>query len=479
MHRATIQTMLWAGAILCLALHPARSYAQSCSNTSVYGTSFTLLNGTITAANSFLPEVVLAREVYDGKGGVSGTYVGSVNGIAGNGALAGAYAVNPDCSGTESDTLTPPSGAPSNFTSSFQLVQGGNAGLSTLTGTGTVAFGQSYRAAADGVTTKCSNALLAGTYSVDSLGASDAFPISRIGQFSLDTGGGIAFAGTMNVDPLGPQAFSGNGGYTVQADCTGTMTLPRGNGLSDTIDFGVVEGGDLVFIEPDPGEVVSGVARRQSPQTVLGQFAFGGGWYTAMYFNNESAGPVSFTVDFIADGGAALTVPALGGSSATVQIPAGGTATIEAPNVGTTLYQGYAVFTLPPGVTGYGVFRQTVPGRPDQEAVVPFASSTTTSRTLLFDETNGLVTAVAVVNPSAAPVNVVVNATDNNGNFVGSAAIGLGAHNKMESAMDMIPGLGNMFGRRGRAVFAVTTGSVVVLGLRFDFSAFTSIPALD
>ena len=265
----------------------------------------------------------------------------------------------------------------------------------------------------------------------------------------------------------------------MQPDCTGVMTLPRGNGISDTLDFGVIEGGDLVFIEPDTGEVVSGLARRQSPQTVLGQFAFGGGWYSAMYFNNDSAGPVSFTVNFIADGGAALMVPALGGSSASVQIPAGGTATIEAPNVGTTLYQGYAVFTLPPGVSGYGVFRQTVPGRADQEAVVPFASSTTTSRTLLFDETNGLVTAVAIVNPCAAPVTVVVNATDTNGSFVGSAAIPLGAHNKMESAMDMISGLSNMFGRRGKAVFTVTTGSVAVLGLRFDSSAFTSIPGLD
>jgi len=470
--------MLWAGAILGLALHPARSYAQSCTNSSLYGTSFILLNGTILAGNSIVPAVSLSREAYDGKGGVSGTYVSSVNGAAGNGALSGTYTMNSDCSGTESDNLTPQSGAPFSSVVAFQLVDGGNAGLSTLTGNGTVAFGQAYRAAAAGAT-KCSNGLLAGTYSVDSLGTSNAFPISRIGQFTLDIGGALAFAGTTNVDPIGTQAFNGNGGYTVQSDCTGTMTLPRGNGISDTLDFGVIEGGDLVFIEPDAGEVVSGVARRQSPQTVMGQFAFGGGWYTAMYFNNNSAGPVSFTVNLVADGGTALMVPSLGGPSATVQIPAGGTATIEAPNVGTTTFQGYAVFTLPPGVTGYGVFRQTSPGRPDQEAVVPFASSTTTSRTLLFDETNRLVTAVAIVNPSAAPVTVVVNATDTNGNTLGSAAIPLGAHNKMESAMDMISGLSNMFGHRGRAVFTVTTGSVAVLGLRFDVSAFTSIPALE
>jgi hypothetical protein len=56
------------------------------------------------------------------------------------------------------------------------------------------------------------------------------------------------------------------------------------------------------------------------------------------------------------------------------------TAILEAPNTG-NLNQGYATASLPGGVIGYGVFRQSVPGVPDQEAVVPLASSTSTGTT--------------------------------------------------------------------------------------------------
>ena len=123
MRSSTIRQLLRAGAVACLALYSV-ACAQTCSNASLYGTSFTVLNGTMASGNSFTPEVFLDKEVYDGQGGVSGTYVSSVNGVAGNGALSGTYTVNSDCSGAESDTLTPQGGTPFNSTSSFQLVQG-------------------------------------------------------------------------------------------------------------------------------------------------------------------------------------------------------------------------------------------------------------------------------------------------------------------------------------------------------------------
>src|SRR5215471_12790870 len=59
----------------------------------------------------------------------------------------------------------------------------------------------------------------------------------------------------------------------------------------------------------------------------------------------------------------------------------------------------YVTATLPGGVTGYGIFRESVPGTPDQEAVVPLASSRSTTSTLTWDDTN-YTTAVAVANPS-------------------------------------------------------------------------------
>jgi hypothetical protein len=132
-------------------------------------------------------------------------------------------------------------------------------------------------------------------------------------------------------------------------------------------------------------------------QQAMAQFAFGGEWYSALYFTNLSSTAASFTVTFTADDGTPLTVPSVAGSSTVVNLAPVGTAIVEAPNAG-VLVQGYVTFALPGGVVGYGVFRSSQAHLPDQEAVVPFADMSSTVTTLIWDDTN-LVTAVAILNP--------------------------------------------------------------------------------
>src|ERR1039457_940143 len=208
--------------------------------------------------------------------------------------------------------------------------------------------------------------------------------------------------------------------------------------------------------------------------SVLPQFAFGGGWYSALYFTNLTGAAVSFPVNFVGDTGTPLIVPSLGGSTTQVKLAAYGTAIVEAPNVG-SLLQGYAAFTLPSGVFGYGVFRQSVPGQSDQEAVVPLSDAGASSNTLTWDEMN-LVTAVAIVNPSSTAATVAVTLWDENGNTIGTSSVALQPNSKTAAALRSLPGLGGMVGKRGSARFSVSAGSVAVLGLRFDGLAFTSIP---
>ena len=150
------------------------------------------------------------------------------------------------------------------------------------------------------------------------------------------------------------------------------------------------------------------------------------------------------------------------------------TAILEAPNAG-TLNQGYATVSLPGGVTGYGVFRQSIPGVADQEAVVPLASSTSTGSTLTCDDTN-YTTAVAVVNPSIVPVTVSITVWNSAGAVIGTSSIALAAGAKTEATLRSTPGLSGVAGNRGSAQFTVSSGSVAVLGLRFNGAAFTSIP---
>jgi P pilus assembly chaperone PapD len=211
--------------------------------------------------------------------------------------------------------------------------------------------------------------------------------------------------------------------------------------------------------------------------SVLPQIAFGGGWYSALYFTNTTGALVSFPVSFVSDAGTPLTLPSIGGATAQVKIAAYGTAIIEAPNAG-SLLEGYAGFALPAGVYGYGVFRQSVAGRPDQEAVVPFSDASATSNTLTWDETS-FVTAVAIVNPGSTAETVAVTLWDENGKAIGTSSIALAPGSKTEATLRTMPGLSGMVGQRGSAQFTASGGSVAVLGLRFDGSAFTSIPTTN
>ncbi len=211
-----------------------------------------------------------------------------------------------------------------------------------------------------------------------------------------------------------------------------------------------------------------------STRLVFPQFAFGGGWYSAIYFSNTGTSPVSFSVSFIDDTGAPLMVPSVSGSSVVVNLSGRGTAVIEAPNAG-SLKQGYVSMSLPPGVAGYGVFRQSLPGIPDQEAVCPLSSASSMTSTLVWDETN-VSTAVAILNPSSVPVTVTITVWDSAGSVIGTSSVNLSANNKTEFFLRTLPGLAAMAGKRGSAQFAVSTGNLAVLGLRFGAAAFTSIP---
>src|SRR5262249_52519744 len=158
------------------------------------------------------------------------------------------------------------------------------------------------------------------------------------------------------------------------------------------------------------------------------------------YFSSGRPDSVTFTVNFTLDNGNPLNVPALGGSSKTVTLAAGGTAILEAPNVG-DLQQGYVSLQLPPGVTGDGVFRQSVAGQQDQEAVVPLSFGLTGGQNMIYDDTN-FIMAVAIVNYSSVVNTVTITATDLNGNQIGTASsVVLQPFGKTESVLHNLPGL--------------------------------------
>jgi hypothetical protein len=220
------------------------------------------------------------------------------------------------------------------------------------------------------------------------------------------------------------------------------------------------------------------IAAADTPTTsfVLPQLAFGGGWYTAVYFTNTSNSATSVSVKFVGDDGNPLTVGNIG-SSTTVNLAGQGTAILEAQDAG-SLTQGYIVASLPSNVSAYGVFRQSVPGIADQEAVVPLSKINDTTNTLIWDDTSHT-TAVAIVNPSTTPVTVNINVRNADGSALGSGSVTLAAGAKTATVLRDLPGLAGMAGKMGQADFTVSSGNVAVLGLRFGGAAFTSIPTTE
>src|SRR5579872_6624242 len=284
--------------------------------------------------------------------------------------------------------------------------------------------------------------------------------------YSIDTNSGKATAigGSVNFVNSGSSGLTYENGklYAASSGPNALYTVDPTSAASTMLANFTVSVGGLAPITPPV-----------SPQ-ILSQFAFGGGWYSALYFTNSSPAAVSFSVNFTADNGTPLVIPAIGSSSTTLNLAPHATAILEAPNTG-TLNQGYAIASLPAGVSGYGVFRQSVPGVPAQEAVVPLASSTSTSSTLVWYDTN-YTTAVAIVNPSLVPATVSITVWNNSGTIIGTSSISLAAGTKTEAVLRSLSGLSGVAENRGSAQFTVSTGSIAVLGLRFNGTAFTSIP---
>ena len=307
-----------------------------------------------------------------------------------------------------------------------------------------------------------------------STGSSTLYLVENFNLYSVDTSSGAAtLIGSQPLMGLNAAALVYEHGtlYAGVNSCTSSCNL-------STWSLNTTTGAGTQIASATNTGNFQGLAPIVPPTTqqFLGQFAFGGGWYTAVYFTNTTTSAVSFTVNFIADDGNVMNLPVIGRSTM-VSLAAGGTAIVEAPNFG-SLQQGYASAALPTGVTGYGVFRQSVTGIPDQEAVVPLTGEGVSGCTLVWDDT-AYTTAIAVANPSSSPANVSITIRDSSGSVIGTSSLTLAPRTKTEAVLRNLPGLGGVVGNRGSASFATNGGNIVVLGLRFNGAAFTSIPVTN
>jgi hypothetical protein len=453
------------------AIEAQAQITATCTNASLNGSYHYLFTGTVVSGSSTVSYAELGTLTLDGNGNItSGSSTTSTAGVIAQTSFTGTYSVQSSCSGTGTWTANSVT-----TTFGFQVVRGGLVALSQVTVAGKVVDGHFYRVA-PGVS--CNTEAVAGPYGVLLSGwtysGTTSTPYNAVGQDVFDGVSSFTTSFTLNVGTSGASALTGTGTYSLAANCAGTSTTNVG-GITYHYNVARAEGGTVLVMQTDANTVITGTATLTNDVEVLPQFVYGGGWYTALYFTNTNSTPVSFTLNFTSDAGSPLTVPNV---NPQVTLQPNATTILEALNEGSTVVQGYATVSLPAGVTGYGVFRQSVSNRPDQEAVVLFRSAASTYSTLTWDNTN-FTTTFAIVNTSAVTVTVNVTAMNNAGSVIGTSSFQLAPYAKTENTLVSLTGLASVAGVRGSATFSVTNGSIAVMGLRFDAAAFTSVPAIQ
>ncbi len=225
-----------------------------------------------------------------------------------------------------------------------------------------------------------------------------------------------------------------------------------------------------------------------SGDTVFPQFVDGATWKTSLTMTNLDSKTLHFILYFIADDGSDLFVQIVGlgvTSGVDVTLNSLASTTIETTGTASQLSQGYVWMkkdNIDDVINGIGVFRARTPGHPDFEAAVPLSSEVDNRFVLLFDNTAGFVTGVAVANSwdTALPVHVTIR--DEAANVIGAETLQMAAfeHTAFQAPLKWTV----TRGIRGSIEFSTPVGTTAlapsVLGLRFNPSGpFTSFHVLS
>jgi hypothetical protein len=230
----------------------------------------------------------------------------------------------------------------------------------------------------------------------------------------------------------------------------------------------------------------------QQPPLAIPQIADGGGWKsTVVIFNSFSLNPARISVIFRGNDGARVPFPidSYGVvSSLDLELMPQSSLYLQTSGTSPAVQSGWVEVDQIAGdapVKGFAIFRQSVAGRPDFEAVSQ-GMRPAGSMTFPFDNTNGFVTSFAVVNFSSSACTVAVSPIyDEWGNPLSATAKLIGSitpnGHAAFIATDKIPEIAN---KRGYLTFTplLSCGSagMAMLGLRFNSSGpFTNLQPLS
>lgn len=245
------------------------------------------------------------------------------------------------------------------------------------------------------------------------------------------------------------------------------------------------------------GELLAGLTAAKPHAALVGvtdqvfpHIAVGGGWSTIITIVNISTQTVSFTNRFYADDGSPLTVSFFNypqsdlttTSAAAGLLPPGSSFNFALFSNDPLTKSGWASMEYTGGrIGGYAIFRQSITGRATFEALTPVSAYDDYKFYMSFDNIQGFVTAIALVNPASnLTSHVTISARDLDGNPVGSTTITLPPHGHAAFVLsDLLPFLAN---RLGTLYVQSDINRLSAIGIRLNGLggfAFTSVPIMN
>jgi hypothetical protein len=228
------------------------------------------------------------------------------------------------------------------------------------------------------------------------------------------------------------------------------------------------------FTSIQPAEARSAEA---GPMTqYISQIATGGGWKTTIFLANSGTQPATFSLIFRDSGGTLLDLPMMG-AGATAEysdvIPAGGARILETQESWDPSVQGWAEIVSDTPISGTVVFTQTAWDGSDSEAAEQVSPPPGERFVLPFDNTQGFLTALALLNgDSSDALSAVVILRDESGERLDVEYIPQESHTS--ETFYLAERFPSTQGRRGSIEFR--DARISVLGLRFSPSGtFTSV----
>ena len=214
--------------------------------------------------------------------------------------------------------------------------------------------------------------------------------------------------------------------------------------------------------------------------TAIPQIADGGGWQTTFVITNTNATNANISLNFFQETTAGATqswsLPLLETSNTqNMTLAGGGTLFLDTPGTAPTTTQGWAQVQADPGVTAYAVFTELVPGRQNQQGTS--TAMTSSPRILIpFNDTNGLVTSIAIANSDSSTATIYVLIQTDAGVITTPAPLILPAQGHAAFTVpQQFPGTA---GARGLIELYPLTGNFSALALLFNpTGSFTTAPA--